>query len=65
LYALDVPCRKKVASGNVSINVPNVGGELSVTSHVKTLVDLRGDDAEDAAYDLNSMSRDYHRICDQ
>lgn len=53
---------KEVACGKVSIDVPNVGGELSVTSRVKTLVDLRGDDA---AYDLNSMSRDYHRIGDR
>jgi hypothetical protein len=56
---------KDVACGNVSIDVPNVGGELSVTSHVKTLVDLRGDYAEDVACDLNSMSRDYHRIGDR
>jgi hypothetical protein len=55
---------KEVACGNVSIDVPNVGGELSVAINVNTLVDLKGDHAEDAAYDLNSMSRDYRRIGD-
>jgi len=56
--------KKKVACGNVSIDVPNGGGEMSVTINVNTLVDLRGDHAEDAACDLNFMSRDYHLIGD-
>lgn len=33
-----------------------------MTIDVNTLVDLRGDHAEDAACDLNSISRDFHRI---